>query len=470
MTVKKIIAAVLCAVLLLPVLSVGTYAETFEEDFGQVLSRGLFDIDFFSKKYDENYIYEIVCEALYTWEKGEKVNFQPIVFSEKEFEDMIHAYFVCGNDMIEKVRKLPDAAYDAKNKTYKAIYFGGMGGMLAPRQYAGFIDNGNGTYDVYFEHVTYEFLPAEIENQLTQSVEWPATYEYDGKIFEPGPEGYYRIASCDKYGRKYTVDYKDCKVRLAAVNEFAEKDYPSKFSVRKYTYNIPSSVSILSANAFENGTKLTITELKKGTKYKNAEEAISGVSGKYAIYDFSAVKGGKNVQPNGDFVFEIEVPSGFSNDLSVYYVSDDGKLEKLDSEFSSRMVWSEKKQKQVAVSYLTVTVKHFSTYAITDNSAEPKVTSSVTTEPTATTEPEATAEITDTAADGTTDPAATTAGETGKADDSEITADAQTTEADTELIMPGKDKNTAGIVIAVVAAVAVIAAAVAFVIVKKKKK
>ncbi len=83
---------------------------------------------------------------------------------------------------------------------------------------------------------------------------------------------------------------------------------------------------------FAEGTQLTVEEIKTDNPtYESVKNILSEVTDTFTVYDISAVLNGAEVQPNGEVKVEFKIPDGYGTDVAVFYISDAGTYEKLES-------------------------------------------------------------------------------------------------------------------------------------------
>ena len=149
-----------------------------------------------------------------------------------DYKALISRYFALDDAMLNEVLTYyydyydgydDKTAYDEASDTYLIPLYGGFGGFLPDREYLGYVKNGD-RYDVYYRHITYEFLDDVMENadDYISDLDYSSEIEYNGKVYKAGPDGYYLIKSYDDHGIKYTVEFTDDKVS-------ADLKYRSKF-------------------------------------------------------------------------------------------------------------------------------------------------------------------------------------------------------------------------------------------------
>ena len=128
-------------------------------------------------------------------------------------------------------------------------------------------------------------------------------------------------------------------------------------------YEIPedNSVIIPDNDCFEDGTTVTVEVIGEGDTFQKVVNAMKNVAERYVAYEFTALKDNVAVQPNGNLGVTFAIPADYSTNVAVYYMTEDGKLEKLDA-----VVDAENRT-------ITVELMHFSTYIIADQGNAPAV-------------------------------------------------------------------------------------------------
>ena len=213
--------------------SIGTFTKEEHPDYvpelDEIFENALFLLNGLYN-YGFGFMMQELQNAFWDWSSSEEF----IVLSAEEYEGMLHKLFVVDDTVVEQFRahNEPPLIYDAENKTYTLYPYGGMGGILAPRKYSGYGKNSDGTYDVFYKHINYEFLSDVLpdgvdEFEYAESLDWPDSIEYGGNTYGNGPDGYYRIKGLDNYGQLIRVSVNDdYTVRIHFVKDFVESDLP----------------------------------------------------------------------------------------------------------------------------------------------------------------------------------------------------------------------------------------------------
>ena len=118
-------------------------------------------------------------------------------------------------------------------------------------------------------------------------------------------------------------------------------------------------VGIVLGNAgkvFEAGTTVTVEKITQGTIYDTVKKALDKVVAQMdtaAIFEFTATKDGKPVQPNGPLSVTFSIPEGLTaSNLKLFYVSPDGKYEEVKITVDTK------------AGTVTANLTHFSTYVL----------------------------------------------------------------------------------------------------------
>ncbi len=303
---KKLLS-ILLAVVMLSALCIAPVNAVYDENVETTVTNALETIDYFSSGYNgvESRVLEIVCRDLY--EDGKNGLYEP-VYSEYDSE-FVEYYIVPAADFeaaVDRRMALNDdflsftktrCEYDAETETYKAYYMGGYGGIMKPREYTGYVDNGNQTYDFYYATRNYEFLEDVIraEDIPEGMTKWEYidsimnhedfTATYNGYVYESGIDGFYRVAESDGSGRKYTVEINDGTVRILSYSDYTAEQLPEKFET-KPNYDINGDGNF---NMFDYISVKSICMKSDATDEEKASADING-DGKVNMFDYAAIK------------------------------------------------------------------------------------------------------------------------------------------------------------------------------------
>ena len=315
---------------------------------------------------DGSYMATKIGQMLYSWEEMDANQYAPKVMAADEVEAVLYQYFAPTDDQLQQFRR--ELGYDAAAGTYSILAWGGFGGIMSPRQYMGYSKDGD-IYSIYWQTIDYAFLSDALpegtnEWEYTASLGDPATIEYEGHTYYSGPEGYYYIVALLESGNVYTAEYNDGIVRLLGAGTFTAEDIPVFQQIPEN-----SGVTIDMGDAFDAGTKVTVSTDCSQELAESAAAALEQVAQNFMVYDFTAEKNGEAVQPNGTLRVTFDLPENFSTDVSVYYLDSEGNIEQqpttVDAE--NRTVTAE--------------LSHFSCYLLADNATKPEETEPKQTEP-----------------------------------------------------------------------------------------
>jgi len=242
--------------------------------------------------YDVNYMIRIANDHFVSYD-----NIGPVVVSAAEYEAVLHDHFLIDDSVIASIRTHGyEAVYNITDETYTVEWVGGFGGSLAPREYLGYVKNGD-SYIVYYQNITYGYLcdvlPDEIdEYEYADEYGDPITgnVEYDGFIYVSGPEGYYTLKSFDDFGRKYTVEMNGETVRIISCTEYVKGEAPESFDDKEKNdviYDVPENNTILipENDCFEDDTVIKVEEVKSGDVFEVVKDT------KFNLYTVSVAQG-----------------------------------------------------------------------------------------------------------------------------------------------------------------------------------
>ena len=118
---------------------------------------------------------------------------------------------------------------------------------------------------------------------------------------------------------------------------------------------------------FVEGAQLVVEEIKgeADTRLETAQNALKEISDRFVAYDLSVVLNGGKVNPNGKVKVTFNIPEGFSSNVKLFYIDDNGAAEEQDAQVNDDGT-------------VTAELSHFSTYALCD--MESTETTDITTD------------------------------------------------------------------------------------------
>ena len=164
-------------------------------------------------------------------------------------------------------------------------------------------------------------------------------------------EGGYTSHICGHCGATYTTDHLDplghswdegVVTREPTVEVEGEKTYTCYLCGATHIEAIPKkepviydtpeddTVTIPDNDCFEGGTTVIVEVIEEGELFEQITEVMENVAESYVAYEFTAIKDDVAVQPNGKLTVTFTIPEGYSTNITIYYMTEDGKLEKLD--------------------------------------------------------------------------------------------------------------------------------------------
>ena len=246
------------------------------------------------------------------------------------YENYLFTLFEVSDVTLNAVRL--EAGYNEAEKTYVLNFIGGFGGMLPPREYQGFKNNGDGTYSVFYATINYLYLP-DSEYDNISDLDWPSEYEYNGKIYENSPDGYVYIDGVLKSGRVYTVSYNEKTgiVRLIAQNDYTEADLPESFgqetvpAVTRFEMRHDLGVSFdIGDEAMLGSAIISAAQVKKGETFDQATAAMKDIANDFTVYSISAkTDDWYDVTVQAEITVTFDIPNGYKNP-AVYLVNKNG--------------------------------------------------------------------------------------------------------------------------------------------------
>ncbi len=171
-------------------------------------------------------------------------SYSPVTVPAAKYEAALNNHFAVDDATLAAIRNSSSAKYDAATETYTVKFMGGIGGWMKPREYYGYVKNGD-TYDVYYREIPYVFLEdvlAEEGKALPDVIGGarPSEVEYNGVTYKDGPDGYFVIAeTAENRGKVHTVELNGNIVRILSTKAYAEADLPGEFDdciAHEHTY------------------------------------------------------------------------------------------------------------------------------------------------------------------------------------------------------------------------------------------
>lgn len=106
---------------------------------------------------------------------------------------------------------------------------------------------------------------------------------------------------------------------------------------------------------FQEDTEIKIKVIKEeDTEFEKVKTALKEVSNKFIAYDISAICDNVVVHPNSTVTVSFKIPEGFGKNVAVFYISNEGISEKLESTISEDG------------KSISATLSHFSSYAVVE--------------------------------------------------------------------------------------------------------
>ena len=124
-------------------------------------------------------------------------------------------------------------------------------------------------------------------------------------------------------------------------------------------YDVPNNITIDGDTCFPAGTVVRAETLTSGDLYEQAKSALSHIATKFSVIDITATNGGITVQPDGKVKVTFSIPDGYSDNVSLYYIADNGTADKISATLN--------KESRT----LTAELEYFSVYVLADENTKP---------------------------------------------------------------------------------------------------
>ncbi len=379
---KKLIAIFLCLIM---VFSVGALSVSAAEKDDVKLAKEKADYaDYFFDGFTVGYV---VTNVSFFFVNMEDELFDHDTMTQPFNGDTVNKYlnenFVLSGDMLSKVQK--ELGYDANTNIYHLPFMGGWGGMNRPREYVDYVKNKDKTYSLYYQTIDWLKLPDSEYKKIEAENKWPDSVEYNGKTYNNTSEGYYCKNGYKDGGLVHTLDIKNGIARFISTEKFTgnkvpatpkptdkeenKNDEENKDNANDNKEPIPEVIEptqvitqteglVLQAmdTTFEKDTVVKAEKIAETEEtYKKAETALKKIVNKFVAYEITATKNNVTVQPNGEVTATFNIPADFNPEkTTVYYVSDDGKIEELKT-----TVYANTRK-------VTASLTHFSTYVVAE--------------------------------------------------------------------------------------------------------
>lgn len=356
--------------------------------------------DYFYDGMSKAYIINVVSNEL--WNKYGKDDEYTATVPATEFENVLNKFFVIDSSMLAAIKT--ELSYNASAETYTINYPGGFGGMMPERSLLGYVHNSGNRYTFYYQHVTYEFLLDDVVSQYTDN---GSGITHNGVHYEGGPDGYYRIASYDDYGKMHTVELNGDVVRFVSSADYVKADLPASFDkVPSKTVATPTNapatpkptaspapaktpeatseptaepspeltappvlkletvaeaegvVVEIQSGFFPENTVVKIEKIQDQAKNDEIKNTLGSNANKFVAYEITATSDNFAVQPGGSIHITFEFPEDYDIEKTlILYVPVEGKTEIVNSKLNENGT-------------ITAITDHLSTYVLVE-SVEP---------------------------------------------------------------------------------------------------
>jgi len=282
---------------------------------------------------------------------------------EKDFEAIVAKHFVLSESLLASLHSFDDNMVAKYEDGFYYYYWGGWGDYTPTYIYQGYQDLGNGKYAVYAyqaDTLTESYEPYVPDKNHVLNEDYMIltfAYGYDGEYYLQCSPAYLSGTVITEFelidGNYIMTSYKTAdKSAMPAIKDLEGTDLPesndSDITI-DYGYGTFSDLS----------TSVTCSEVYDEEGFADAAATLNGIANDFVLYDIYASYYNNNgeeiaVQPNGDVKITFTVPEGFSDNVGVYYLPEDGDAEALESAYDADS------------NTITAIFTHFSRYALVD--------------------------------------------------------------------------------------------------------
>ena len=167
-------------------------------------------------------------------------------------------------------------------------------------------------------------------------------------------------ASCqsvyDENGKQTGEYYTYNPEKIITIEVVDNSDAPIENNIK---YDVPNDILIDGDTSFPSGTVIKAETLTSGDLYEQAKSALSQTATKFSVIDITAINGGLTVQPDEKVKVTFSIPDGYSDNVSLYYIDNNGAADKITTTFN--------KESRT----LTAELEHFSVYVLADEDTKP---------------------------------------------------------------------------------------------------
>ena len=174
------------------------------------------------------------------------------------------------------------------------------------------------------DYLTQKLKPAldvlkEFHGDLTLDIKKGVTEESEGgDIFKALPN-------------VYTIAFKNSKSEVKFYEFILINVEGEEKADIQVTDNVTNVILDTTTEIVPKNTKLVISKLEKGNKFKNVEESLIEGTEKFIVYDITLESEGVSIQPDGKVKISIPIPDEFGTEnVVVYRVEEDGTKTKYD--------------------------------------------------------------------------------------------------------------------------------------------
>ncbi len=272
------------------------------------------------------------------------------------YEALVAKHFVLTDTLVAELRD-DDRRY---SDGYYYYYIGGWGDVIPDYVYQGYKDLGNGEFELYAyeafvlteDYEEYVPGPNEVEGKDYLFVVDNYVDEVTGEVYSYGyPKrilstivATFKVDGENTVMTSYTTEDASS---MPSADEFTGTDAPIDKIVIDFDYDV-----------FEPGTSVYCVEVTDADVKAEVEKALEDIAEDFVVFEASAYYNDAVVQPDGVVRITFAVPEGYSENVAVYYIAEDGSTQAVKSVYNADN------------KTITAELEHFSTYALVDLGVE----------------------------------------------------------------------------------------------------
>lgn len=275
---------------------------------------------------------------------------------EADYEKLVAKHFVLTDTLKASLKELPQYV-----DGYFCYYEGGFGDIMPEFIYQGHKVSQTGEIEVYgYKTVIHDengdvYTPSEDEVEGVDYIYTKETYEDEFTGLSMTITSYMKIEGT--LVATYDIDGENCILTSFTEKPASAMPAADELSKEVEVSGLNNIVIDYDRNVFDGTTVVVLIPIDdfEGSK-ELVEEALGKDANLITVFDISAISEGQEecVQPNGIVKVTFKIPEGYSDNLALYYIGEDGTVELVKTTYNAED------------RTLTAEFEHFSTFALVD--------------------------------------------------------------------------------------------------------